>query len=70
MLRYNKATECLVTKGAEAVIVSWHSSNIRENRPILDTVFVQLSNPAKDVQKRFYAKNIQASVGEHTSTTA
>ncbi|KZP10041.1 hypothetical protein FIBSPDRAFT_759033 [Athelia psychrophila] len=50
MLRYNEATECGVTKGAEAIVVGWHSSEMRENRPILDTVFVQLSNPAKDVQ--------------------
>lgn len=50
MIRYNEATECGITKGAEAVVIGWHASDMKENRPILDTVFVKLVNPAKDVQ--------------------
>ncbi|KZP15812.1 hypothetical protein FIBSPDRAFT_749654 [Athelia psychrophila] len=50
MLRYNEATECGMTKGAEGIVVGWHSTEMRTNRPILDTVFVKLVNPAKDVQ--------------------
>ncbi|KAF7964801.1 hypothetical protein HWV62_2882 [Athelia sp. TMB] len=50
MLRYNDATECCITKGAEANVAYWHSSVGPHGLPMLDTVFVKLKNPASDVQ--------------------
>jgi len=45
MIKYNEATECCVTNGAEAVVVGWKSHLIAEGRETLDTLFVKLVNP-------------------------
>ncbi|KAF7977175.1 hypothetical protein HWV62_4615 [Athelia sp. TMB] len=50
MLRHNDATECCITKGAEATVVYWDSSIGVHGKPMIDTLFVKLKNPAKDVE--------------------
>ena len=50
MIRNNEATELCVTKGQEAVVIGWNASRGPYDRPILETLFVQLINPSKDVQ--------------------
>lgn len=49
MLRYNEATECCMTNGANAIVVGW-KSDTDESRPSLDALFVKLLNPPRDVQ--------------------
>ncbi|KZP15573.1 hypothetical protein FIBSPDRAFT_750019 [Athelia psychrophila] len=48
MLRYNEATECCMTNGANAVVVGWQA-DADVDRPSLDTLFVKLVNPPRDV---------------------
>jgi hypothetical protein len=50
MLRHNDATECCITKGAEATVVSWQSIEGPEGQTVLDTLFVKLTNPPKTVK--------------------
>ena len=50
MIRNNEATELCVTKGQEAVVVGWDVSDGPYDRQVLETLFVQLINPPKDVQ--------------------
>lgn len=49
MIRNNDATELCITKGQEGHVVSWQSSIGPNGQPVLDTVFVKLSNPAKTI---------------------
>ena len=50
MLRYNDATECCMTKGAEGTVAGWQASMGLSGKPMLDTLFVRLSNPPKTVE--------------------
>jgi hypothetical protein len=50
MIRNNEATELCVTKGQEAVVVGWDAFCGPYDHQILETLFVQLKNPPKDVQ--------------------
>jgi hypothetical protein len=50
MIRNNEATELCVTKGQEAVVVGWDASIGPYDHQILETLFVQLINPPKNVQ--------------------
>ncbi|KAF8811286.1 hypothetical protein BYT27DRAFT_7090077, partial [Phlegmacium glaucopus] len=45
MIRNNAATEMGITKGQEANVHSWDSHKTADGRDILDTLFVELSNP-------------------------
>jgi hypothetical protein len=45
MLKHNDATECCITKGAEATVVSWQTSKGPEGQLVLETLFVKLINP-------------------------
>jgi hypothetical protein len=47
MLHYNEATERCMTKGTEATVAGWQASIGPHEKPILDTLFVKLSNPPK-----------------------
>ncbi|EPQ56051.1 hypothetical protein GLOTRDRAFT_41544, partial [Gloeophyllum trabeum ATCC 11539] len=49
LIKNNEATECCITNGAEAKIVSWHSHH-EDGVAILDTLFVELVNPPHEVQ--------------------
>ena len=50
MIRHNEATECCITKGAEATVVSWQTIKGPEGQQMLDTLFVKLTNPPKMVK--------------------
>jgi hypothetical protein len=50
MLRHNYATECCMTKGAEGVVAGWQACEGPLGRPVLDTLFVELTNPPKTVK--------------------
>ena len=49
MLRHNEATECCITKGAEAMVVGWQSVKGPAGQNVLDTLFVKLKDPPKTV---------------------
>ncbi|KAJ7883592.1 hypothetical protein B0H13DRAFT_1629001, partial [Mycena leptocephala] len=46
----NAATELCITKGQEAVVVGWDSAIGPSGQRILDTLFVRLTNPPRDIQ--------------------
>ncbi|KAJ7143084.1 hypothetical protein C8R43DRAFT_892035, partial [Mycena crocata] len=50
MLRANEATELCITKGQEAVVVSWDSIEGPAGQQVLETLFVKLVNPPRDIQ--------------------
>jgi Helitron helicase-like domain at N-terminus/PIF1-like helicase len=50
MLRSNDATECCITKGAEATIVNWQSYTGPEGQNTLETLFVKLTNPPRTIK--------------------
>ncbi|KAJ7626765.1 hypothetical protein B0H17DRAFT_963196, partial [Mycena rosella] len=50
MIKANDTTELCITKGQEAIIVGWDSSVGPQGQLILDTLFVKLVKPPRDVQ--------------------
>ena len=58
MVKYNIATECCVTKGAEGVVVGWSAFPIDRYHQGLDVVFVKLINPPCTVQLHGLPKNV------------
>ena len=50
MIRHNEATELCITKGQEAIVVGWDAVEGPYGRQVLETLFVRLVNPPKDVQ--------------------
>ncbi|KAF7982463.1 hypothetical protein HWV62_28017 [Athelia sp. TMB] len=58
MIRYNEATECCITKGAEATVVGWDAGSESHGMPVLDTLFVELKNPPIAVQIEGLPSNI------------
>ena len=45
LLKWNNATELVVTNGAEATVRSWKSSMLPDGLPILNVSFVELKAP-------------------------
>ena len=68
MLRHNDATECCITKGAEATVVGWQSIKGPEGQTVLDTLFVKLENPPKTVQIDGLPENV-VPLTRHTTST-
>ncbi|KIM72209.1 hypothetical protein PILCRDRAFT_82085 [Piloderma croceum F 1598] len=68
MLRHNDATECCITKGAEATVVSWQSVEGPEGQTVLDTLFVRLENPPKTVKLEGLPENV-VPITRHTTAT-
>lgn len=60
MVRYNEATELCVTKGQEGVVKGWTSREIPgyPGRFALETLFVELTTPAKTVKLSYLPENI------------
>jgi hypothetical protein len=50
MIRSNAATEMGITKGQEAIVHAWNSHKTADGRDVLDTLFVELSNPPVPVK--------------------
>jgi len=68
MLRHNDATECCITKGAEATVVSWQSMKGPENQNVVDTLFVKLTNPPKTVKFEGLSENVVPITRHNTAT--
>jgi hypothetical protein len=68
MLRHNDATECCITKGTEATVVSWQSAKGPEGQNVLDTLFVKLTNPPKTVKIDGLPENV-VPITRHTTAT-
>jgi hypothetical protein len=58
MLRNNSATECCMTKGAEGVVAGWQAIEGPSGKPILDTIFIRLTNPPKKVKINGLPENV------------
>jgi len=50
MIKHNEATELCITKGQEAHVVGWNASITSNGQQILETLFVELCKPAKNVK--------------------
>jgi len=50
MIRHNDATELCITKGQEGHVVGWDSHEGSDGKLFLDTLFVQLDKPPKDIK--------------------
>ncbi|KAJ7841136.1 hypothetical protein B0H13DRAFT_1910394 [Mycena leptocephala] len=50
MIKSNEATELCITKGQEALVVGWDSSIGPSGQKILDTLFVELVKPPRNIQ--------------------
>ncbi|KAJ3481995.1 hypothetical protein NLI96_g7290 [Meripilus lineatus] len=50
MLKHNEATEVCATNGAEGRVVSWHASSGLYGKRSIDTLFVELVNPPRNIQ--------------------
>ncbi|KZT19598.1 hypothetical protein NEOLEDRAFT_1025353, partial [Neolentinus lepideus HHB14362 ss-1] len=57
LIKKNIATECCITNGAEAKVVSWHS-HAENSVDILDTLFVELVNPPRPIQLDGLSPNV------------
>jgi hypothetical protein len=68
MLRHNEATECCITKGAEGTVAGWQASMGSHGKPMLDTLFVKLSNPPKTVHIEGLPPNV-VPITRHSTKT-
>jgi hypothetical protein len=50
MIRNNDATELCITKGQEAYVVGWDAIQGPQNQNVLETLYLKLINPAKNIQ--------------------
>jgi hypothetical protein len=69
LIKYNVATECCVTNGAEATVVGWKHSELTPDKKVLDVLFVKLTNSATPVQLEGLPENVVPIVGTSESTT-
>ena len=58
MIRYNEATECCITNGAEGTVAGWQSFKGPDNKDVLETLFVHLTNPSHSVSIPGLPKNV------------
>jgi hypothetical protein len=68
MLKHNDATECCMTKGAEATVVSWQTAKGPEGQDVLDTLFVKLKDPPKTIKIDGLPENV-VPITRHTTAT-
>lgn len=68
MLKHNDATECCITKGAEATVASWQCTKGPEGQLVLDTLFVKLVNPPKTVKIDGLPNNV-VPITRHSTAT-
>jgi len=57
MIKYNEATECSVTNGADCVVVGWQSTNMGDVET-LETLFVKLLKPKETIQLEGLPENV------------
>jgi hypothetical protein len=58
MIRNNDATELCITKGQEGYVVGWQTSDSPYGTQILDTLFVKLDKPAKNIKLDGLPENV------------
>ena len=58
MIKHNEATELCITNGQEAIVRGWQTCRGSRNQLVLDTLFVELTNPPKPVQLDRLPKNV------------
>jgi hypothetical protein len=58
MIRNNEATELCITKGQEAVVIGWDSFEGLYGRQVLETLFVHLISPPKNIQLADLPSNV------------
>jgi hypothetical protein len=58
MIRNNDATELCITKGQEGHIVGWKSGIGSKGQPVLETLYVKLDRPAKDINIEGLPENV------------
>ena len=58
MIRNNDATELCITKGQEGHIVGWKSGIGSKGQPVLETLYVKLNRPAKDINIEGLPENV------------
>ena len=58
MIRNNDATELCITKGQEAYVVGWDAINGPKGQNILETLYLELKNPPKDIQIPNLPRNV------------
>ncbi|KAJ7143172.1 hypothetical protein C8R43DRAFT_892056, partial [Mycena crocata] len=58
MIKANEATELCMTRGQEAVVVGWDSSIGPSGQNVLDTLFVELIKPPKQIQLQDLPPNV------------
>jgi hypothetical protein len=68
MLRHNDATECCITKGAEATVAGWQSTQGPAGQNVLDTLFVKLKDPPKTVKINNLPDNVVPLTRHSTAT--
>jgi hypothetical protein len=50
MIKNNDATELCITKGQEGFVAGWNAIKGPYDKPVLDTLFIQLDKPAKTIK--------------------
>lgn len=58
IIKVNEATELCITKGQEGIVVGWDSSIGHSNQKVLDTLFVELTNPPRTIQLPDLPENV------------
>jgi hypothetical protein len=58
MIRNNDATELCITKGQEAFVAGWNDKRGPHGKCVLNTLFVRLYKPPKDIQIEGLPKNV------------
>ncbi|KAF9455682.1 hypothetical protein BDZ94DRAFT_1179487 [Collybia nuda] len=58
MIKNNIATELCITKGQEGTVFGWHSSQGPDGKEVLDTLFVKLVDPPRDIRIKGLPLNV------------
>ena len=58
MIRNNDATELCITKGQEAYVVGWDATEGSQGQNILETLYLELKNPPKNIQLPYLPENV------------
>jgi len=67
MIRNNDVTELCKTKGQEGCVAGWNAIKGPYDKPVLDTLFIQLDKPAKTVKIDGLSDNV-VSITKATKT--
>lgn len=72
MIRYNEATDLCMTRGQEARVVGWTAQKLPkwQGRRLLDTLYVELKNPPRNVKLPHLPKNVVPLTGNTETVEA